>query len=115
MFSPKRLSLARKRRGLSGKALAEAAKLSAVTISRVENGENEPDEVTVVALAKALRYPKEFFYKDDPEALDTSAVSFRSLTKMSARERDASTSAGELGLELSNWIEDEFSLPKPNL
>ena len=44
-FNPKRLSLARKRRRLTGKGLAAAAGLSAVTVSRLENGDNEPDEV----------------------------------------------------------------------
>lgn len=114
MFNPKRLSLARKRRGLNGKGLAERSGLSVVTISRVENGEN-PDAETIERLAHALGYPKDFFEGDDPEELDTSAVSFRSLTKMTARERDASISAGLLGVELGEWVEREFSLPKPNL
>ena len=115
MFNSKRLSLARKRRGLTGKGLAERAKLSPVTVSRIENGENIPDDDTVMRLAIAMNYPKEFFFGDDPEDIDTSAVSFRSLTKMSARERDASIAAGALGLELNAWVEKEFSLPKPNL
>ncbi len=114
MFNHKRLSLARKRRGLTGKGLAERAGLSPITVSRVENGEN-PEDDTVVRLAKALRYPKEFFYGNDPEEIDTESVSFRSLTKMNAKEREASVAAGSLGLELSNWIDREFSLPKANL
>lgn len=114
MFNHKRLSLARKRRGLTGKGLAERAGLSPITISRIENGE-KPDDDTVDRLAKALRYPKDFFEGDDPEELDTDAVSFRSLTKMSAREREASIAAGSLGIELGDWVEEEFSLPKPNL
>nr|WP_294544394.1 XRE family transcriptional regulator [uncultured Rhodopila sp.] len=113
MFNHKRLSLARKRRGLNGKGLAERSGLSVVTISRVENGET-PDAETISRLAKALRYPVEFFEGDDPEEIDTSAVSFRNLTKMSARERDASIAAGTLGVELGDWIGREFSLPEPN-
>lgn len=115
MFNHKRLSLARKRRGLNGKRLAERANLSPITVSRVENGEN-PDAETIDRLAIALGYPKEFFEReDDPEEIDTAAVSFRSLTKMSAKERDASIAAGSLGLEVSAWLEREFDLPKPNL
>jgi Zn-dependent peptidase ImmA (M78 family)/transcriptional regulator with XRE-family HTH domain len=101
------------RRGLNGKGLAERSHLSVVTISRVENGET-PDAATVNRLANALGYPIEFFEGDDPEDLNTSAVSFRSLTKMSARERDASVAAGSLGIELGDWVEREFALPKPN-
>jgi Zn-dependent peptidase ImmA (M78 family)/DNA-binding XRE family transcriptional regulator len=115
MFNKKRLSLARKRRRLTGKGLAETAAVSPITISRLENGENDPDDETVARLARALSYPVDFFYDDDPEEVDTSAVSFRSLTKMSSKERDAAIAAGSLGLQLSDWIEREFSLPEPNL
>ena len=114
MFNHKRLLLARRRRRLTGKALAERAGLSAITISRLENGENEPDEGSVIRLAQALNYPPTFFSDDDPEELDTSAVSFRSLTKMSAKEREAAVAAGALGLQLNDWVEREFTLPKPN-
>ncbi|MGH6826434.1 helix-turn-helix domain-containing protein [Methyloceanibacter sp.] len=114
-FNPKRLSLARQRRRLTGKGLALAASISAVTISRLENDDNEPDEATVAKLALSLRYPVSFFYADDPEELDTTAVSFRSLTKMSAKERDAAIAAGRLGLEVSDWLERQFNLPASDL
>lgn len=86
-----------------------------MTISRVENGENEPDEETVARFVRALGFPRDFFYDDDPETVDVTAVSFRSLSKMSAKERDAAIAAGALGLELSDWIEARFSLPPSNL
>ena len=87
MFNHKRLSLARKRRRLTGKGLAELAGVSAITVSRLENGENQPDDETMAKLARALAYPIEFFSGDDPEEIDTGALSFRSLSKMSAKER----------------------------
>jgi Zn-dependent peptidase ImmA (M78 family)/DNA-binding XRE family transcriptional regulator len=114
-FNPKRLGLARMRRRLTGKGLAEAAGISAVTVSRIENRENDPDNETVAKIAAALRYPLEFFFEDDPDELNTAAVSFRSLTKMSAKERDAAISAGCLGLQLSDWLESQFDLPKADL
>lgn len=114
-FNPRRLSLARKRRRLTGKRLADLAGLSAVTISRIENGENEPDEASVSALADALGYPVDFFFSDDPDELDTDAVSFRSLSKMSAKERDAAIGAGCLGIELSDWLDSQFNLPPAHI
>ena len=114
-FNPKRLCLARQRRRLTGKGLAQLAGMSAITISRLENGENEPDSTTVQRLATVLRYPFEFFYADDPDVLDTATVSFRSLSKMSAKERNAATAAGTLGLELNNWLEQEFDLPNADI
>jgi hypothetical protein len=55
------------------------------------------------------------FFDQDPQEIDTDAVSFRSFSKMSARERDAAISAGSLGLQLSSWIEERFSLPASKL
>jgi Zn-dependent peptidase ImmA (M78 family) len=115
MFNPRRLSLARHRGRLTAKAVAELTGLAVDTISRLEKGSNEPDAATVDKLARALGFPPDFFFADDPEEIDTTAVSFRSFSKMSARERDAALSAGKLGLELSRWVEDRFSLPGPDL
>lgn len=115
MFNNKRLSLARLRRRQTAKGLAEEAGISALTITRLEKGENQPDEETLSKIAGALRYPVEFFYGEDPEDLDTGAVSFRGLTKMTAKERGAALSAGSLGLALNDWVEERFSLPEPNL
>lgn len=115
MFCPGRLSLARKRRRLTAKALAERTGLAVDTISRLENGLNRPDELTISRLAKALDFPIGFFSESEPQEIDVGAVSFRSFSKMSARERDAAIAAGSLGLHLNAWIEDRFGLPPANL
>jgi Zn-dependent peptidase ImmA (M78 family)/transcriptional regulator with XRE-family HTH domain len=115
MFNPRRLSLARKRRRLTATALAEQASLALDTISRLEKGSNPPDTETVAKLVRVLNFPESFFYDRDPEDIDTGAVSFRSFSKMSAKERDAAISAGSLGLQLGAWVEERFSLPEPNL
>jgi Zn-dependent peptidase ImmA (M78 family)/transcriptional regulator with XRE-family HTH domain len=115
MFNPRRLRLARGRRRFTAKALAEKADVAAETISRLETGGNPPDDATIQRLAKALRFPVSFFHDDEPEDIDTGAVSFRSFSKMSAKERDAAISAGCLGLQLSKWVEARFNLPRPNL
>lgn len=115
MFNCKRLTLARKRRGLTAKGIAGLAALSPLTITRLEKGDNNPDEETVQKIANALSYPISFFYRDDPESINLNAVSFRSLTKMTAKERDAALSAGDIGVELFDWVEDRFALPKSNL
>jgi len=115
MFNPRMLGLARKRRRFSAKILAEKTGLAVDTISRLENGLNSPDETTVAKLVQALGFPVPFFFDPDPEDIDTGAVSFRSFSKMSARERDAAISAGSLGLQLSSWVDQRFTLPTPNL
>lgn len=112
MFNPNRLSLARKRRRLTGKGLAELCGLTPVTISRLEKGLNEPEAGSLERLACALSYPVEFFFGDDIEDIPAEAVSFRSLKKMSAKEREAALAAGGLGLLVSDWVDERFNLPK---
>lgn len=114
MFSSERFKLARQRRRMTGKALAEAAGITAVTVSKMENG-HQPDTWVVERIAKALGYPTAFFYLYAVDFPDCETVSFRSLKKMSASERDASLAAGALGVELYRWIEDSFNLPSPDL
>lgn len=114
MFSAERLKLARHRKKLSGKQLAAAAGLTDVTISKVENG-HQPDEATTDKLVAVLGYPRQYFFMDEPETLETRAVSFRSLKKMKAAERDASLAAGAHGIALYQWIDRRFKLPKPDL
>ena len=115
MFNHKRLTLARKRRRLSGKELAGRAGVTPVTISRLEKANNDPDETTLAGLVRVLGFPKEFFFGDDLEELTEQAVSFRSLSGMSAREREAAKSAGALAYLLSDWVAQKFNLPAQDL
>lgn len=116
MFNGGRLTLARKRRQLTKKELAEKAQLTALTLTRLEAGDTpEPGSDTVRALALALNYPTEFFYLNDSEALGSEAVSFRSLSSLTARQRDAALAAGDLAFELHAWVADRFELPAVQL
>lgn len=115
MFNAKRLALARARRGMTAKALAERARVRADTITRLEQGRHEPTPETVEGLARALGYPVDFFDGDVVEEVGVEAVSFRSFSKMTARERDAALGAGSLGLLLSDWVEERFGLPAPDV
>lgn len=114
MFSSARLKIARQRRMLSGKRLAEKSGISAVTVSKIENG-HHPDEATISALIRALEFPREFFFLDDLDLIDAQTVSFRSLKRMGAAERNASLAAGSIGVSLYEWIDARFNLPKPDL
>lgn len=114
-FNHLRLILARKRRKMTAIQVAEAAKLSRVHLSRIETGQNEPTIETIEALAKATRYPVEFFFVPETYELSAEAVSFRSLKRTSVREREAARAAGEIGVDVGQWLADEFNLPEPAL
>lgn len=115
MFSATRLSIARQRRQLTKKQLAELAGLSVPTLTRLDSGRTEPERETVLALSRALNFPVEFFYQDDCEVLRPEAVSFRSLSTLSARQRDAALAAGSFAFEVHDWISERFELPKPQM
>lgn len=108
-FNPMRLGIARKRRMLTKKRLAELAGVAAHTIVRCEKGETEPTPETVQSFARILAFPVEFFAGGDVD--EPESASFRSQTSMSAAIRDASLSAGALGFLVSDWVEDRFNLP----
>jgi Zn-dependent peptidase ImmA (M78 family) len=100
---------------MSSKELAERTGLTAVTITRLEKFRNEPEPDTVDALVKALEFPKEFFFGPDIDELNKEAASFRSLTSMTAKEREAALAAGAIAYMLSDWVSDRFNLPESNL
>ena len=99
---------------MTAKVLAENAGVGVDTITRLEKGRNVPEPETIEKLGKALGYPTSFFIGEDIEEIDLGAVSFRSFSKMTARERNAAIAAGSLGLLLNRWIEDRFGLPDPD-
>jgi Zn-dependent peptidase ImmA (M78 family)/DNA-binding XRE family transcriptional regulator len=115
MFNPQRLSLARRRRRLSSKGFAELIGMSPVTVTRLEKANNEPEPETVDLIAKKLGFPREFFFGDDIDDLDKDSASFRSLTSMTARERDAALASGSLAYLLSDYVASKFNLPEPKL
>ena len=115
MFNPQRLEIARKRRSLTAKQLAEDSRISPVTISRIMKGENEPESQTVEALATALKYPTSFFFQDDLDTIETEAASFRSLKAITVKECNSALSASSLAFELNDWISDKFNLPLADL
>ncbi len=115
MFTPSRLTLARERRRLTKKALAEAIKVTPHTILRYESGEIEPGDETLARLANVLDFPHEFFFESEFDGIQDGAASFRSMSALTARERDAALAAGTLACLLSDWIDQRFELPPVSL
>lgn len=115
MFNPNRLILARKRRRMTGEGLARAIGVAPLTISRIENGNNDPSPETLDAIVSVLEFQLKFFHGPDIDIPTEDSVSFRSLSAMTAKERDAALSAGSFAFLLSDWIMERFNLPETNL
>lgn len=114
-FNPSRLTWARRRRGLTKTRLAAAIPIELRSVTAYEAGEFAPDPERLTRLSRTLKFPETFFFGDDLEepALDT--ASFRSMSKMSARQRDTALGSGAVALLLNEWIESRFTLPAADL
>ena len=115
MFTPSRLSLARKRRGFTIIRLAALVGVTAKAISDYEKREYPPSEETLERIAKATRFPKGFFFGSDLHEPTPDTASFRSMSRMTAGQRDAALGAGALAFMLNDWVKSRFELPAPDL
>lgn len=111
MFNASRLTIARQRAGLTKKELAQHIGVEPRAISGFEAGQYMPTDDNVSRIARVLGFPIEFFYADDIEILAPEGVSFRSMTKMTAKQRDAAIAAGTVAFLVSDWVDREFDLP----
>lgn len=110
-FNATRLSIARQRRLLNKKGLADLVGVTAHTVTRCELGATVPSDETVQEFARVLGFPVGFFFDADVDVPNHELVSFRSQKAMTAAERDAALAAGAIGFLISDWIEQKFELP----
>ncbi len=95
--------------------MAEAVGLTPRRIAAFENEGETPPPATVEALANALAFPVAFFEYPAPRPLEAERVSFRSLSRLSARSRDAALAGAEQATEVAGWIDERFDLPSADL
>lgn len=114
MFNMSRFDLARQRRGLTKRELAHRLDVTDRTISNWYSNQEVDDRILQKA-AEILDFPVNFFYGDDFEKVEAQAVSFRALSKMTAKKRDMAISQTILAEMLSKWIDQNFDLPAPDV
>ena len=114
MFNMSRFDLARQRRGLTKRELAHRLDVTDRTISNWYSNQ-EVDARILQKAAEILDFPVNFFYGDDFEKVEVQAVSFRALSKMTAKKRDMAISQTILAEMLSKWIDQNFDLPTPDV
>ena len=96
--------------------LAQAIGVDLRSVSAFEKNEFNPSEETIQKIADALRFPLSFFMQEvELQTIDSGAASFRSLSKMSAAQRDMALYSGALTVTLNSAIEQRFELPEPTL
>lgn len=111
MFNPTRLTLARKRRGLTKTRLASAIGVERRAVTGYEAGEYPPAAEALARLQETLKFPEAFFFGDDLEEPSVETASFRSMKRMTAGQRDMALGQGALALHFNRWLEARFELP----
>ena len=113
IFSPERLTLARQRRGLLKQELAARVGVTPKTVSRWENGERAPAGDHLALLSRELGFAVEYFFGDAPPLLENWA--FRSLARMTAKQRDTALAAGAQAVALDLWLDSLINRPALDL
>jgi Zn-dependent peptidase ImmA (M78 family)/transcriptional regulator with XRE-family HTH domain len=108
-FNPRRLRVARERRGLTKDALARLCDVSRRAVTDWEGGRVETPPVD--RIAAALEFPRAFFGRDDADDLAADSVSFRALTAMSQRQVRKVLANAAMVMEFSAWLEDRYRTP----
>jgi len=116
VFSATRLTVARERRGLTRKALAELAGVTPDAITKFEGHKCRPLPENVQRFAFALRFPLSWFYAPELELLDPQALSFRGRRSMTSELRLRATRAGDIAAGvLAPELHRRFVLSAPQL
>jgi Zn-dependent peptidase ImmA (M78 family)/DNA-binding XRE family transcriptional regulator len=116
VFSATRLTIARERRGLTRKALAELAGVTPDAITKFEGCKCRPLSENVQRFAFALRFPLGWFYAPELDLLDPQALSFRARRSMTAELRLRATRAGDIAAGvLAPELHRRFVLSAPQL
>jgi Zn-dependent peptidase ImmA (M78 family)/DNA-binding XRE family transcriptional regulator len=95
--------------------LAGRAGVSTRSLTDFESGTQTPSPASQLQLARSLRFPVEFLSDADPVEIPAEAVSFRALTRTTARKRDQAISSAMIAFELASWIANRFALPATDI
>jgi len=104
-----RIKQARTAFGLSTRALAERAGVSAMAISKYENNQSVPSSDVLLALAKALGVRTEYFFRHTQ--VELKEVEYRTHPDIPVKEKNKILAGAQDQVE--RWLELEDFLPTP--
>lgn len=115
MFNPQRLSIARKRRAMSKKALAELVGVTPNTIHRYETGEITPSGENLARIAAEMQFPVTFFAGADVDQPRRENASFRGLASKTDRIMDAALASGAMAYIFDDWVSGRYDRVEPDV
>lgn len=122
LFSARRLRLARESRSLTRAAVASEAALTSAAVSQFEKGDARPAPQTLLRLARALKFPVQFFAVGTaPSSRDPHSDGsgdhgyFRSLRSTSVTERRRALALAQLIRDLADRLGESVRLPPADI
>jgi Zn-dependent peptidase ImmA (M78 family)/DNA-binding XRE family transcriptional regulator len=115
MFNPSRLSVARKRRGLTKVEFSRRMGVALRSFKAYELGEYPPSDEVIDKVVSVSGFPKDFFFGDDLDEPSADTASFRSMSRMKAFQRAMALSQSAIALHLNRWLEERFELPEVDI
>jgi Zn-dependent peptidase ImmA (M78 family)/transcriptional regulator with XRE-family HTH domain len=113
-FRGERLREARLARGLVKKSLADMIGLSGWAITRYEEGHDKPRADNLAALARQLRFPEEFFLREEwPERIEL--VFWRSRSSETRNAREMTEQRMRWLCEIFWFLEEDVDFPSLSL
>ncbi|MBS7815882.1 XRE family transcriptional regulator [Wohlfahrtiimonas chitiniclastica] len=112
-FNPDRLVFARELRGYSQKQLADQLGISSRAVRYYEAGEHIPDDIKKIS--EILEIDERFLFGETLTKISSDKISFRALSKMSAKFESQVSRNLELAIKFNEWLESKFDLPQHNL
>lgn len=113
-FNGKRLTQARKARGLTAVSLAEMVDVSQTTISLYEKGTQKPRQEILDRLSRVLNRPTSYFLSEIPITPPTKLF-YRSMSSATKSARARVEARYESMLELIEYLQDYFDYPELTL
>jgi len=110
-FNAERLTIARMRRGMTKKHLADRAGLNVRNITEYEQGRQSPTVESLSMLSVALGFPVDFFCDDGLEMLPQAALSFRSRRSTSAALKNQALATATFAQRFGEWLIENFNVP----
>lgn len=115
MITHSRISLARRRRGITKKGLADLIGVTPNTILRYETGEILVSDEVAQKIACSLGFPLAFFEGREIDEPRRDNASFRGMASKSGRIMDAALASGAIAFLLDDWISCSYSRPEPDI
>jgi Zn-dependent peptidase ImmA (M78 family)/DNA-binding XRE family transcriptional regulator len=111
LFDGRKLRVVRELRGLSQKALADAATVSPAAVGQFEKGRSTPNARTLLALAEVLRFPIAYFRGDVADSQREVPAFFRSLRSANTRELREARAFAEIVRDFTLELEARIEMP----